>query len=573
MSSVQPRMRRPGRAILLILVLTLAVMTAACNGRFESFPFLLEDGTRVSLSDNPGKAKSEEAVLSPSAEGSSTPVYTLAKPAVVVNEGSALAITYTSSIESSTLTIFSAQGKNWIQAPLPATAGWVTSLQIPLTKGGTIWGFQISAASKEGSLTLSGAGIAPRSHGLTYQGEDGLAVDGGIALSEMTPRALAAGISKDAWDRPPVNSSLVFIRLRQAPASADPLAEPEEIRVDFQGQGSHARSFTVKSFPSQRTIELPVGVIGFVPQRVKVVLLGSSSGETASAPLVTMLALTSVEETRPIPVDPGVILDYYPSAWRDPQYELFSWDRFPSVLIMDTRDYDVQDDFFKRLAFFVEKPGYAGTIPEEKELAGKHGWNAHDYQAEDLARFFSTAQKGGIALTPGETQLRRILMDNEVISQSDSGYQAGRGSILSISRSSGSELRRLLLTHESFHGVFFSMPAYRDAVSSEWKGLAQTERAVWTDFMEMTDYDTSNQYLVVNEFQSYVFQQPRGKVPAFQSATLAKLKAKFPRKSSLYKEFQNDYSESFLKSFDRLDRLLRDAGGPPGGEPFAVQAD
>jgi hypothetical protein len=570
-SRIPPRRLRAGRGLLFSLIVLLAAMTAACNGRFESFPFLLEDGSRVAMSESPGYGKNEEGILTPSEKISSTPVYRLARPAVALNEGDALALTYTSTIKSCRLTIFSAEARVWMQAALPPTSGFTTSLQIPVTKGGTIWGFQVSADSKEGSLTMSGAGLAPRSHGVSYLGEDGIALDGGISLKEMAPRVLDAGISADAWDRPPVNSSLVFIRLRQASAGADPLAEPEEIQVTFQGQGSQTRSFTVKAYPGQRIMELPIGVIGFVPRRVRVVLSESSAGETASAPLVSMLDLTSVEDAKPIPVDPGVILDYLPSAWRDHEFELFAWDRYPSVLIMDTRDYDVQDDFFKRLAFFVEKPGYAGTIPDEKELAGKHGWNAHDYQAEDLARFFSAAQKGGIALSPGETMLRRILMDNGVISQSDTGYQPGRGSVLSISRSSGTELRRLLLTHESFHGVFFSTPRYRDACFAAWKVLSTTEKEIWIDFMDMTDYDTANQYLIVNEFQSYLFQQPRGKVPAFQAATLSKLRSKFPRKSSIYKEFQKDYSDSFLRSFDPLDRALREAGGPPGGEPFLVQ--
>jgi hypothetical protein len=564
--------RRFLRGSLFILSVLLAALTASCSGRFESFPFLLEDGSRVAMSENPGHAKNEEGILASSEKKTATPVYRLSKPAVVKEEGYALALTYTSSMESCTLTIFSAESKTWMDASLPSTSGYAASLQIPLTKGGTIWGFQISADSKKGSLTLSGAGLVPRSHGITFLGENGIAVDGGISLKEMTPRALDAEISPDAWDRPPAASSMVFISLRQA-STVDPLAEPEEIKVVFQGQGSNQRGFTVQAYPGQRAMEFPVGVLGFVPRRVRVVLSESSAGENANTPLVSMLDLTSIEEGKPILTDPGVILDYRPSAWRNPEFELFAWDRYPSVLIMDTRDYDVQDDFFKRLAFFVEKPGYAGRIPDEKEIAGRHGWNAHDYQAEDLAKFYSAAQKGGIALTSGETMLRRILMDNGVIAQSDSGYQPGRGSILSISMSSGSELRRFLLTHESFHGVFFSTPAYRDACFNAWKGLSPVEKETWTDFMEMTDYDTENNFLMVNEFQSYLFQQPRGRVPGFQAATLAKLRSKFPRNSSLYKEFQKEYPESFLRSFDLLDRALREAGGPPGGEPFSTQAD
>jgi len=59
----------------------------------------------------------------------------------------------------------------------------------------------------------------------------------------------------------------------------------------------------------------------------------------------------------PIPADPGKILSYPQASWRDKRYEVFRWDVFPQILIFDTANYDVQDQLFKRLAFFVEKAG------------------------------------------------------------------------------------------------------------------------------------------------------------------------------------------------------------------------
>jgi hypothetical protein len=47
----------------------------------------------------------------------------------------------------------------------------------------------------------------------------------------------------------------------------------------------------------------------------------------------------------------------------------------------------------------------------------------------------------------------------------------------SISRSSSPLLRSLLLTHESFHGVFFSLPGFRDATEKEWQSLSPEEQA------------------------------------------------------------------------------------------------
>ncbi|MDR0721053.1 MAG: hypothetical protein LBF78_15590, partial [Treponema sp.] len=94
----------------------------------------------------------------------------------------------------------------------------------------------------------------------------------------------------------------------------------------------------------------------------------------------------------PIPADPGLVLDYPRTAWRDSRYEVFRWESFPSVLVFDFADYAVQDRFLKRLAFYVEKAEFRGRLAEDREIASLHGWNAHDYRSQDLAAFFEAAR-------------------------------------------------------------------------------------------------------------------------------------------------------------------------------------
>ncbi len=175
----------------------------------------------------------------------------------------------------------------------------------------------------------------------------------------------------------------------------------------------------------------------------------------------------------PIPADPGQVLTWDQSSWRNPDFELFSWSRFPRVLILDMASYEIQDAFFKRLAFFVEKAGHAGKLESLSALAGLHGYNAHDYRAEDLARFFDAASREDPpGLSVEESALETILAENGVIKKTAAGFAAGDGCILSISRGSSPLLRSLLLTHESFHGLFFTIPAFRDATEAAWAALA-----------------------------------------------------------------------------------------------------
>jgi len=45
----------------------------------------------------------------------------------------------------------------------------------------------------------------------------------------------------------------------------------------------------------------------------------------------------------PIMACPQHVLAWPQMYWRDPRFEVFRWNRFPTLLIFDTADYDVQD--------------------------------------------------------------------------------------------------------------------------------------------------------------------------------------------------------------------------------------
>jgi hypothetical protein len=162
-------------------------------------------------------------------------------------------------------------------------------------------------------------------------------------------------------------------------------------------------------------------------------------------------------------------------------------------------------------------------------------------------------------------------VENGVVRKTATGYAAGDGCILSISRSSSPLLRALLLTHESFHGLFFTIPAFCDAAEAAWAALTPDEQALWIDYLAAHSYDTTDHYLVVNEFQSYLMQQERTGIWGFQNATLARMRAGTARDAALARRITATRPASFLKAFDALDAALQSAGGPPGGQSLAVR--
>jgi hypothetical protein len=225
-------------------------------------------------------------------------------------------------------------------------------------------------------------------------------------------------------------------------------------------------------------------------------------------PLFSITAASFDIPTSPITASLEQVLDTHPAAWRNATLELYRWDLFPDILIFDTSKFAIQDRMFTRLAYFLEKRGWRGKMLGNARLAGRHGWNAHDYGPAGLAVFFSAAAKNNFPLNQEELAIRQLVLSQGIITSARGLFAPGVGGVLSISRSSSSIERRLLLAHESFHGIFFASTAYRDFCLRLWDSLPESEKSFYTIFLDSLGYDTSDPTLVVNEFQAYLMQQP-----------------------------------------------------------------
>jgi hypothetical protein len=224
----------------------------------------------------------------------------------------------------------------------------------------------------------------------------------------------------------------------------------------------------------------------------------------------------------PIPADPGLILDYPREAWRDSRYEVFRWEDFPSILIVDFADYATQDRFLKRLAFYVEKAAFRGRLAEDREIGDLHGWNAHDYRSQDLAAFFEAARIARFPLLPEERELEALLIKTGMLNQDGNGaLRAGEGAIISISRESEDYLRFRLLTHECFHGLFFIDEDFRDFSRRRWEMLSPAAKRFILALFASFAYDTGDTGLMINELMAYCLQQAVSQAPRYFGETQA----------------------------------------------------
>lgn len=271
----------------------------------------------------------------------------------------------------------------------------------------------------------------------------------------------------------------------------------------------------------------------------------------------------------PVTADPHAMVEWPQSAWRKASREIFRWDRFPTVIVFDTVDYEVQNRYFRRLAFFVEKDGYRGKLMTDEELSDMHGFNAHDYRAESLAEFFSAAARSDFPLLDEELELRGILLHNGIIeAAADGTFKPGKGAIVSISRSSPEYLRYSFIAHECFHAIYFVDGDFRQKVSEVYNRMNPNALAFLQDYFIVVGglgYDISDQYLMENEFMGYILQNPFSNVPGYFGRNLAERYLRHNGNPGTAAYIMDTGAQDFVFASEELCRYVFNRWGITGG--------
>ena len=263
-----------------------------------------------------------------------------------------------------------------------------------------------------------------------------------------------------------------------------------------------------------RELIIPTGALNTPFSRVEF----TDNSECVESLIMRGTSIAGDEVLDPVRTDPGLILNYKTSQWRTADYELFEWDRFPQILFFDTRNYEVQDKLFRRMAFFVEKQGYKGRLLTNDELGDMHGYNAHDYSAESMARFFNKATEIGFQLNEEELLLKRILIHNKLLESDGLYVKANEGGLVSVSRETPGWSRTNLLAHEGWHTIFFRDAEFRNYISAVYYTFDPSSRDFLIDYFKSQPslgYDIDDEYLMHNEFMAYIMQQRLSEVAKY----------------------------------------------------------
>jgi len=268
-------------------------------------------------------------------------------------------------------------------------------------------------------------------------------------------------------------------------------------------------------------------------------------------------------------LDPGLMLISQGNLEGD--YEYCRWNVLPNVLVFDFKNYATQDSYLKRIAFYVEKRGFAGRLASDSEITSLHGWNAHDYRSEDLAAFFSAASTQNFPLNQQEVALRDFLIKQGIIAKDGQSYKALGGAIISLSQESPLYLRHTFLTHESSHAVFFVDESYRNLCISMWNSMSDEEKWFWYLYFGWMNYNTGSAYLMANEMQAYLVQQPYSAAEKYFSTTpVNRMLEHHPELKEKLDAYMVTYGSSFTTRAQTIQNWLEKKYGFAPGTTFFI---
>ena len=145
-----------------------------------------------------------------------------------------------------------------------------------------------------------------------------------------------------------------------------------KVRIEFTAPEKH-RIYTYRNLRDNR-VTFYTASIGFIPANITVEQFDTGLDMVDSLEMKE-IALDGKAPMTPLPADFKQILEYNSTQWRYSDWEVFSWESFPGILIIDFQNFNIQSHMLKRLSYFVEKRGYTGKIHSFMKLTGKTDWN------------------------------------------------------------------------------------------------------------------------------------------------------------------------------------------------------
>lgn len=531
--------------IILLIAFILPGILTACNTGAGDFVFLDANSRTVSFKKIPALSKSEGSHILLIDEEYKTPVYSLKKEIFNINNQLSLNVEYKSS-ETVFLYLYY-DNKTVYETELPRTDDYMQYL-LNLEDVRVFDSFQFKS-NDPGNFNINYCSMENWEPGVFFG--DTFKISEGMKYTTTHNSPLTHEMYFEPLVQKYKYTNENFVLSISYEADFDiKLSSPDIVNIDF-GNDDVTFKYYLRLKNGEEKFHFYRSMVNFVPEWIKFKI---PEGVSIT---INSFRIEQIPEGVPLFADFKEILDINPEYWRNKNYELYSWDLFPDVLVFDFLNYDIQSNYFKRLAFFVEKYGYVGTILSNDDLSGKHGWNAHDYRPEDLAAFFNKTSKEGVELNDEEYHLLEILLNNKILAKDDEQFLPGEGAIISISQESYRGTRKKLLNHEGSHGIVFVLPEYFDEIQKIWDEFSADEKKYWKVYLDFNSYNTNDEYLLVNEFQAYVVQRKMETVDwSFNGYAGPRLMRKLGKNADFVQKLIDSSPNVFIRMSVNVDKVL-----------------
>jgi hypothetical protein len=230
-------------------------------------------------------------------------------------------------------------------------------------------------------------------------------------------------------------------------------------------------------------------------------------------------------------------------AYRAAEPRLLRFAGEASVFVIVFPSLEAQGAALNRIAALVEKAGLPRnrvlTAAELAEAIARNGdtpatwYYGHNYRGADLARFFRTAARDGVPLTPAEGWVQSQLhLARSLVPE---GSEIALLSIAAAGTLLDEAGRAAILRHELSHGLFATRPALAARMRQAWQErLTEADRATLRAFLGREGYDTANEELMIDEAQAYLLHTPDPRF--FSAAHLGMQEAELDRLRNLLRE-------------------------------------
>jgi len=163
------------------------------------------------------------------------------------------------------------------------------------------------------------------------------------------------------------------------------------------------------------------------------------------------------------------------------------------------------------------------------------------------------------------------LIKQGIIAKDGQSYKALGGAIISLSQESPPYLRHTFLTHESSHAVFFVDESYRNFCISMWNSMSDEEKWFWYLYFGWMNYNTSSAYLMANEMQAYLVQQPYAAAEKYFSTTpVNRMLEHHPELKEKLEAYMATYGSSFTTRAQTIQNWLEKKYGFAPGTTFFI---